>query len=173
MLKDGSPAEARDGIYVNLQPDQRGPTERNTHMLLDVETGHNRAPPSQRMADPTRLPSSTPTEQLAPQEFATEGRKFYASVIDKQTVAELRLPKKSGCSSSYKCAALQALQTFQLRDSHHNLAANTRLKIRPLRIHTGSGMVGISVQFHLPTACHSHVDASGRDRSGVEISIGG
>lgn len=110
MLTTTRFTDARDRIYVNLQPDQRGPMHRNAAVLSSVETGHNRAPPSQRTADPTRTlqPACSAHLQSFP-EHAPEGRKYYAAVIDRQTATELRLPRKSGCSASYKCGRSQIL----------------------------------------------------------------
>eukprot|EP00892_Ulva_mutabilis_P005762 jgi/Ulvmu1/3558/UM166_0012.1 len=96
--------DARDRIYVNLQPDHRGPMHRHSAMLSTVETGHNRAPPSQRLEDCTHTrPSAYAVVEPIPP-YAPEGRKYYAAIIGKKTASELRLPQKSGCSASYKVA---------------------------------------------------------------------
>ena len=87
-------------VTVNLQPDLRGPSQRNCKTIETASTGHLRAPPSQRLEDPTRAPhGSTPYSTATD---APEGRQYYSVIIDKGTSRELSLPRTTGCPHSYK-----------------------------------------------------------------------
>lgn len=87
-------------VTVNLQPDQPGPSQR-TRRTVDAPT-HSRAPPTQRLEDPTRAPhgyTSVNSDSEPP-----EGRKYYSIILDKGTAKELSLPRNTGCPHSYKVA---------------------------------------------------------------------
>lgn len=63
---------------------------------------HDRTPPTQRLADPAiRADKGGQGSASGPDETG-DSQRFYATVLDKSSTQQLRLPKTDGTSQSYR-----------------------------------------------------------------------
>lgn len=89
-------------LRVNLQPDKTGPMQRNRELLSGPD--HDRTPPTQRLADPSRKKGSATEHAAAQSDQSGDHSRFYTTVLDRHATKQLRMPKTDGTSQSYRCA---------------------------------------------------------------------
>lgn len=88
---------------VNLQPDERGPMHRNQTVLTDRALGYDRVPPTQRLGDPSKHTNAAHANpDSVGRSDATDHKKRYEVVLDKQAAAAMRRPCAYGNSEAYR-----------------------------------------------------------------------